>query len=177
MAVPGWGSAQAPLDILGTVTARQSPRGYLMLAVRERVRLLEVTYPLSFSAKQKSSQYNLSFFPNIPPILLITVFVTSTLFVVSLVIFKALDLPRLDRRDGWEILLFATGTFTFRGAMGVLVNERCQELSRVPELTGSLTHYNMLSSALPQETRVFFRLQVFITVQYIVPQYNAHRNS
>jgi hypothetical protein len=44
--------------------------------------------------------------------------------------------------------------------MGVLVNERCQELSRVTELTGSLTNYNMLASALPQETRVFYTFQV-----------------
>jgi hypothetical protein len=59
-------------------------------------------------------------------------------------------------------MLKGTGTFTFRGAHGVLTNERVQELhpARDANQTGSLSNYNTLASTLPQDTRVFFALQV-----------------
>ena len=48
----------------------------------------------------------------------------------------------------------STGTYTYRTAMGVLTNARCQELIQEERQAVSLTDFNILATSLPQHTKV-----------------------
>ena len=64
---------------------------------------------------------------------------------------EALHFAQLDPEDGWELWLLGTGPYTTQRAMGTLTiaTEVALEENRRAGLTGSLTNYNNLASALP----------------------------
>ena len=55
-----------------------------------------------------------------------------------------LGLPQLSRQSGWEVLVMSTGTYTYRTAIGVLTNARCQELIQDERQAVPLTEQELI---------------------------------
>ena len=70
----------------------------------------------------------------------------------------ALHLMNMDPEDGWELWLLGSGPYTTLRAMGTLTIATEVELdqNRRAGLTGSLTNYNNLASALPNLRNFYF---------------------
>ena len=78
---------------------------------------------------------------------------------------ESLHIVQLEPEDGWELWLLGSGPYTTQRAMGTLTiaTEVELEQNRRAGLTGSLTNYNNLASAIPN-------LKIFYFVQNGPPQ-------
>ena len=70
------------------------------------------------------------------------------------------NIPQLEPEDGWELWMLGSGPYTTHRAMGTLTiaAEVALDQNRRAGLTGSLTNYNNLASAMPN-LRVFYFVQ------------------